>query len=208
MPLHQIIHHDGQTQILLWEISESFEELFDRADISDSTLFRLSNMKSEQHKKGLLSVRLLLQQAGYNDRDLRYDEFGKPHLKDGRHISISHSHQFSAIIISDKTTGIDLEMRREKIALIADKFMEPSFVLDKTSPDYINKLTVNWGIKEAIFKLCNEKGISFKNHIEAVPFEIDDKKTTAVLCFNNLERSFEVYFDEVKNYTLVYVFSR
>ncbi len=206
MPLHQVIHHDSQTQVLLWKITESLEDLFDRADITDRTLFRLSTMKSEQHKKGVLAVRLLLQEAGYSDKDLFYDRFGKPHLTDQKHISISHSHDFSAIIISDKTTGLDLELRRDKIAVIADKFTEPTLILDKNTSDYVNKLTVNWGIKEAVFKIRNEKGISFKDHIEAAPFEISDGRTTAVLHFNSLKTSYDVYFDEIEEYTLVYLF--
>jgi phosphopantetheinyl transferase len=50
---------------------------------------------------------------------LYYDE-GKPHLKDDKYISISHSHHFSAIIVS-KSVGIDIELQREKIIRIADK---------------------------------------------------------------------------------------
>lgn len=208
MPLHQVIHHDSQTQILLWKITEELEELFDRADITDATLFRIGNMKSEQHKKGVLAVRLLLQEAGYKDADLYYDQFGKPHLKDGKHISISHSHDFSAVIISDKTTGLDLELRRGKIAIIAYKFIEPSFILDRAARDYINKLTVNWGVKEAVFKIRNEKGISFKDHIDVALFEMEDKHTTALLHFNNLKRQFDVFFAEIENYTLVYLFEQ
>lgn len=206
MPLHHIINHDSSTKVLLWKITESIVDLFDCADITDATLFRIGSVKSEQHKKGILAVRLLLQEAGYKDLDLYYDQFGKPHLKDGAHISISHSHDFSAIIISDKTTGLDLELRRDKIKIIADKFIEPNFVLDKSAPDYVNKLTVNWGVKEAVFKIRNEKGISFKDHIDVAPFEMADGKTTAALHFSNLRQSFDVYFSETEGYTLVYLF--
>lgn len=208
MPLHNIINHDSSTKILLWKITEQLEDLFDRADITDATLFRIGGMKSEQHKKGVLAVRLLLQEAGYKDSDLYYDRFGKPHLKDGKHISISHSHDFSAVIISDKTTGLDLELRRDKIAIIADKFIEPSFVLDKAAPDYISKLTVNWGVKEAVFKIRNEKGISFKDHIDVALFEMENGHTTAALHFNQLKRHFDVFFAEIENYTLVYLFEQ
>jgi 4'-phosphopantetheinyl transferase len=206
MPLHQIINHDSFTKVLLWKITESLVDLFDCADITDATLFRLGSVKSDQHKKGILAVRLLLQEAGYNDHDLYYDGFGKPHLKDGTHISISHSHDFSAVILSDKTTGLDLELRRDKITLIADKFIEPNFVLDKFASDYVNKLTVNWGVKEAVFKIRNEKGISFKDHIDVALFEMADSKTTAILHFNNLKRNFDVFFLEIEDYTLVYLF--
>lgn len=208
MPLHQTIQHDTKTQILVWKITESLIDLFDSVNVTDQSLFRIGNMKSESHKRGFLAVRMLLQHAGYTDHDLYYDAFGKPHLRDGTHISISHSHEFSALILSDKTTGLDLELRRDKIALIADKFIEPSFVLDKTAPDYINKLTVNWGVKEAVFKIRNEKGISFKDHITVSPFHMEDGKTTATLHFNNLRRDFDVFFTEIENYTLVYLFEK
>ncbi|CAM3497990.1 4'-phosphopantetheinyl transferase domain-containing protein [Flavobacterium longum] len=206
MPLHQTIQHDAKTQILVWNITESLIDLFDSANVTDQSLFRIGNMKSESHKRGFLAVRMLLQHAGYTDHDLYYDAFGKPHLRDGTHISISHSHEFSAVILSDKITGLDLELRREKIALIADKFIEPSFVLDKTAPDYINKLTVNWGVKEAVFKVCNEKGISFKDHINVEPFDMADRKTTAHLHFKDVKRQFSVFFEEIGDYSLVYLF--
>lgn len=206
MPLHKIINHDASTIVLLWKITEALVDLFDCADIADATMFRLSAIKSDQHKKGILAVRLLLQEAGYTDHDLYYDAFGKPHLKDGTHISISHSHDFSAIILSDKITGLDLELRRDKIAIIAYKFIEPNFILEASAPDYIDKLTVNWGIKEAVFKIRNEKGISFKDHIDVTPFEMTDGKTTAVLHFNNIKSHFNVFFTEIENYTLVYLF--
>jgi phosphopantetheinyl transferase len=74
-----------------------------------------------------ISVRKLLQEAGYNDLDLYYDELGKPHLKDDKYISISHSHHFSAIIVSNKSVGIDIELQREKIIRIADKFVDQEY---------------------------------------------------------------------------------
>jgi phosphopantetheinyl transferase len=206
MPLYKRIDHDKNTVVLLWKITESLEELFDRTALSDTSLFRLSTIRTQQHKLGFLSVRLLLQSQGYQDSDLYYDAFGKPHLKDGTHISISHSFGFSAVILSDKTTGLDLELRRAKIAVIANKFLDQNFPADPQAKDYISKLTVNWGIKEAVFKIRNEKGISFKDHIYVRPFEMEDRKTAAELHFGNLVRNFDVYFFEIEEYTLVYLF--
>ena len=73
-----------------------------------------------------------------------YDEFGKPHLKDGKCISITHSFIFSGVIVSDKEVGIDIEKQREKISIIAKKFVDYEFNYLKTEDDkYINKLTIN-----------------------------------------------------------------
>jgi 4'-phosphopantetheinyl transferase len=206
MPLHKTINFNSLTQILVWKITESYEELFDQVLLDDSSLLRLGGMKSELHQRGFLSVRKLLQEVGYNDFDLYYDEFGKPHLKDGKHISITHSYQFSAIIVSDQTVGIDIELQREKIIKIASKFNDDDnrFLKVDKKEDYIRKLTVIWGAKESVFKIRNERGISFKEHIKVRAFEMEDTLAAAELHFDSVVKAFEIYFEEIENFILVY----
>jgi len=211
MPLFKTINYNSSTQILVWKITESYEQLFSEIQLNEKSLLRLNAMKSEMHQRAFLSVRKLLQQTGYSDFDLYYDQFGKPHLHDGKHISISHSHEFSTIIISDQKAGIDIEMQREKIIRIADKFVNNRDSLrlgDTNTQDYIKKLTVKWGAKEAIFKIRNEPGISFKDHIWVNSFEIRDKKTTAILEMENIKQQFSIYFEEFEGFTLVYAFEK
>jgi len=209
MPLYKTIHFTSNTQILVWKITESYEQLFHEVQLNEKSLLRLDGMKSELHQRAFLSVRKLLQEVGYTDFDLHYDEFGKPYFLDGKHVSITHSHQFSSIILSDEIVGIDIEMQREKIIRIADKFVnskELNRLKSIDTQDYIKKLTVKWGAKEAIFKIRNEKGISFKDHIQVNPFEIEDQKTTAILEMENIKQQFFIYFEEFENFTLVYAF--
>ncbi|MBC5837957.1 4'-phosphopantetheinyl transferase family protein [Flavobacterium muglaense] len=212
MPLYKTINvkrPEGKTTtVLVWEITESFDELRSEVVLNMKNRTRLEGMKSELHQRGFLSVRKLMQEAGYNDLDLFYDEFGKPHLKDDKYISITHSHHFSAIIISDESVGIDIELQREKIIRIADKFVDTEFkYLDKKNEqEYIKKLTVIWGAKEAIFKIRNEKGISFNDHIRVKSFRLQDKKVAATLHFEGKLHSFELYQEEIKGFGLVYAF--
>jgi 4'-phosphopantetheinyl transferase len=207
MPFYKTIHINSRTQILVWKVTESYGELLEQVVLNDSNRLRLDGMKSEMHQRAFLSVRKLLQQAGYTDFDLYYDIFGKPHLNDGKFISITHSHEFSAIIISDETVGIDIELQRNKIIRIADKFCDSEFqFLDLESEEYIKKLTVIWGVKEAIFKIRNEKGISFKNHISVCDFKLESKQTIAELHFDNLVKDFKIHFEEIEGFTLVYAF--
>lgn len=207
MPFYQRIKVDDKTAVFVWKITESFNDLFREVSLKDTSLARLEGMKSESHQKGFMAVRMLLQYNGYTDFDLYYDEFGKPHLKDGVNISISHSFDFSVIILSDKNVGIDLELRRDLVKKIAYKFAEEAFVYEceDNSDEFVSKLTVIWGVKEAVFKVRNEIGISFKDHIFVRPFEMKDEKTTALLDFNSVEREFLVYFTEIENYTLVWL---
>lgn len=207
MPLFQKIPVDSNSFLLVWKITESFNDLFQAVSLKDTSLARLEGMKSESHQKGFLAVRMLLQEAGYTDFELYYDEFGKPNMKDGRNISISHSYDFSVIMLSDKNVGIDLELRRDLIKKIARKFAVEPFVFEceADSSDYVSKLTVIWGVKEAVFKVRNEIGISFKDHIFVQPFEMNQFKTTALLDFIDSKQDFEVHFTEIENYTLVWL---
>lgn len=211
MPLYKTIHHNAQTTLYVWHITESFSDLSEAISLNDKSALRLNGMKSQLHQRAFLSVRKLLAEAGYTDFDLFYDASGKPHLNDNKYISITHSHEFSAIIISNQTVGIDIELQREKILRIADKFVdtaELSRLQRFSADDYIRKLTVKWGAKEAIFKICNEKGISFKNHIKVLPFELDQKETTAILDFEQKQQPFKICFEEFVSFTLVYAFEK
>ena len=169
-------------------------------------------MKSWSNQKGVLAVRMLLQHNDYSDFDLFYDEFVKPHLKPQGcsikdvEISISHSNDFSAIAISDSKVGLDLEQLKEKTLRIAKRFMDVSHLDNLSEEEKIKKATVVWGIKESIFKIKNEKGISFPNHIFEDDFSFEDKKATATLKFNNKEEKFQIQFDSVEDYIFVCAF--
>lgn len=210
MPLYKTIQHNSNTQILIWNITESFEQLNQEVQLNETNQLRLNGMKSEMHQRAFLSIRKLLALAGYSDFDLYYDEFGKPHLIDKKYVSITHSHHFSAIILSPEAVGIDIEMQRDKILKIAHKFVnddELERLQKMDTNDYIKKLTVKWGAKEAIFKIRNEKGISFKDHIQVAPFELNETQTIADLNYDGTNQKFTIHFSELDtNFTLVYAF--
>lgn len=207
MPLFKTIIHNPSTTLYVWKITESFSELNKGLVLTARSRSRLVSMKSEAHQKGFLAVRCLLLVANTSDQELYYDEFGKPHLRDGRHVSISHSHDYSAIAVSNQMIGIDVELKREKIIKIATKFLEESyrFPASISHKDYVKCLTVHWGLKEAIFKIKNEPGISFKKHITVVPFLAKSSKTRAFLHFCQEVSAFKVHFLELESYVLVYV---
>lgn len=206
MPLDTVLKPAPDTQLLVWNITEPLAELTSGVTLRPQSKERMAGMASELHQRGFLAVRQLLLSQGYQDSDLYYDAFGKPHLRDGRHISISHSHERAAIGISARPLGIDLELRREKILRIANRFNDNSGLSSHDSALYIRELTVVWGFKEAVFKIRNEKGISFPKHIFVDPFSINDGTATAQLHFGGRVTAFPGYFYEIDGYTLVYVF--
>lgn len=206
MPLLKTIALNGFTQLWVWKITETFDELFQSVALKDVSLARVEGMKAESHQKGFLSVRKLLVEAGYSDFDLYYDEFGKPHLNDGKHISISHSNDFSVIVLSDVNIGADLEILKDKTLILAPRYMDVSHLENLSKEDELIKATVVWGIKESVFKIKNEIGISFKDHIFEDDFNLADRKCGVELRFNEKPERFDIIFDFIENYVFVCAF--
>ena len=207
MPLLKTIALNDYTQLFVWKITETFDELFSSVALKDVSLARIESMKSESHQRGFLAVRRLLMEAGYSDFDLYYDEFGKPHLGNGKHISISHSHDFSVIVLSDVNVGADLEILKDKILKLAPRYMDVSHLENLSKSDELIKATVVWGIKESVFKIKNEIGISFKDNIFEDDFNLEDKKCGVSLKFNDKTERFNIVFEFIENYVFVCAFS-
>ena len=207
MPLLKTIALNDYTQLFVWKITETFDELFQSVALKDVSLARVESMKSESHQRGFLAVRRLLMEAGYSDFDLYYDEFGKPHLGNGKHISISHSHDFSVIVLSDVNVGVDLEILKEKTLKLAPRYMDVSHLENLSKSDELIKATVVWGIKESVFKIKNEIGISFKDNIFEDDFNLEDKKCGVSLQFNDKTERFNIVFEFIENYVFVCAYS-
>ena len=205
MPLYKSINVNSNTDVKIWKIEESYNALLQPLHLKPESLKRVLSMKSELHQRGFLSVRHLLREFGYTDQDLYYNENGKPHLKDGKHISITHSFTFSGVIISDTEVGIDIEKQRPKIAVIAKKFVDYEFnYLETQSIDYIKKLTIIWGIKESLYKLFATPGMLFREHFLVIPFMLNDKKTIAWIDYKNKKYRYNTAFLEFEGFTCAY----
>lgn len=205
MPLYKTITIRPGTQLLIWKITEPFEELAEGMELTNHCQLRVDGMKSDIHRRGFMSVRHLLKERGYTDFDLFYDGKGKPHLKDGKHISITHSFTFSGIIVSDEEVGIDIEMQRPKILKIAEKFTtveDYRHLLDDAA--LIRKLTMVWGAKESLYKSFAEKGVSFLQHIYVEDFFMKNAKSTAWVKYEGRKEYYDVGFLEFEGFTCAY----
>lgn len=209
MPLYKTIQPNPNTTVKIWKITEPYEALFQSVTLKPQSLERVLGMKSEMHQRGFLSVRKLLAEFGYTDFDLYYDTKGKPHLKDGKQISITHSFTFSAVIISDDAVGIDIEKQRDKISVIAHKFVDYEFdYLDTSSLEYIKKLTVIWGIKESLYKLFATPGMLFREHFLVIPFMLHDGETVAWIDYEGKKYRYNTHFLEFEGFTCSYVLNQ
>ncbi|MGI9548113.1 MAG: 4'-phosphopantetheinyl transferase family protein [Flavobacteriaceae bacterium] len=206
MPLYKTIHISADVVLHIWNITESEEELQKNVMLTDLCDKRVKGMKSELHRKGFLSIRHLMHLEGYKDRDLYYDDLGKPHLHDGNHISISHSFEFTGIIISRKQrVGIDIEKQREKIIKIAHKFTTLPIQDGKWEREVlVRKLTKLWGAKESLYKISAIQGLSFLQNI-FIETEFDHKKWFAgEINVDEVYSEFKISHLEFEGFTCVY----
>jgi len=206
MPLYKTLTESDSIKIYIWKVTESEEELSEGITLTTHCRNRMEGMKSELHRRAFLSIRHLMAEAGYVDHDLYYDEAGKPHLKDGHKISITHSNHFTGIIVSTQNeVGIDIEMQREKILRIAFKFTPVEEYKTIANTDaLIQKLTIVWGAKESLYKIYAEPGLSFLHHIDVKDFSFDDTRTTAEILYKGNCSSYDIKFLEFEGFTCVY----
>ena len=142
---------ENNCQIAIWDLNESLTELLKLGARFDS-----SNFKTEKRKKDFLVSRLLLNELEPNQQ-ISYNSNGAPEISNGKHISISHSKNLVAIIISDKKVGLDIEQISEKGLRLAAKFISAKNQSNLTK----EKATLIWCFKEAIFKWHQTGGVDF-----------------------------------------------
>ncbi len=205
MPLYKTLAVDQDIRVYLWKVEEEESALAAPLVLAEYSKTRLLGMKSTLHRRAYLSIRHLLHVAGYSDDDLFYDSLGKPHLRDGNYISITHSHIFTGIIVSKEIpVGIDIEKQREKISKIAHKFTDLDYNRDSEDVDLVRKLTVLWGAKESVYKILSTPGISFYQHIDIMDFDLTRGTTTGKATFKAKETRYDISFFEFEGFTCVY----
>ena len=150
--------------IAIWNLQESLELTQQSANISTP------DFNNEKRKKEYLASRLLLKDIAPNTK-ITYNEYGAPKLENGEHISISHSKNLVAIIMSKQKVGMDIEQISEKSLRLSSKFIS-----EKTRTTLNKeKATLIWCLKEAVFKWHQKGKVDFIKDIIIPPFIAEEK---------------------------------
>jgi len=177
-------------KLYLWNINETEKDLGNGV-LTDSLRMRLSKIKSEEFRRGILSVRHLMKVANIREDDLYYSLDGAPNLKSGENISISHSKNFSGLVISNNKIGIDIESFRKKILNISSKFLNKK---EKFAIGEMDKLTFIWTAKESIYKAFRTPGISFSKQVYIYGINEKEKKAFGKLEYKNQSKLYEISY--------------
>ncbi len=199
---------DKHTILGIWEIIDTVESLYDQLILSPEEQKLYNNFQTRQRRQHWLSYRVLIKHIlKDNIKGIVYDENGKPFLMESnKHISVTHSGKFSALIYSDRPVGIDIEIIKPKIIPIADKFMNESEFLNVDKNYLMEQLYIYWGAKEALYKLYGKKNIIFKENIiiEGFSYKIKDKIKGRIIT-TDFEKEYTLFYEYIDGYSFVYV---
>lgn len=201
---------NAQTKFAIWKIEETEEFLVDKLQLDEAEQKRLQRLGKGKRTLHWLATRVLLRYLLDTDEYIACpsDANGKPYLPDYPYkISLTHSYEYAGVMLSAKgECGIDLEIVKDKVLRIKEKFLKPE-ELDFIAPENeIQQLYACWCAKEAVYKLQGNKGVSFLADMTIRPFTF---KAQGVMLLDLHEgekkQSYQVYYEKFQEYMLGYV---
>ena len=203
MPFLKNIIIDDQTKIKIWKVilgELSPKEL----NNDEKKLFKLK--KSNILREQFLATRKMLALEN-SDYIITYDLDGKPSLNSEFNISISHSREIAALVLSNnRKIGLDVQLKESKILNIQNKFLNKFEKLNIGNNPSINILTMIWTSKESIYKAIGLKGISFSKNIK-IDKVTEKDKTGKGYYINGTEKvKFELKFFYLDEYIVCYAY--
>ncbi len=155
--------------VFVWQITETRADLEAgfRWQSTDRTEFTSISHPLKQ-TEWLASRRLLQWVCANKNLDYAHiakDHHGKPYLINSHvGVSITHTSAYAAVAINTSgSVGIDLETMRPKLWRVSERFLNTSEA-QQVGND-IEKLCYVWCAKEAVYKCCGQRQVSFKEHI-------------------------------------------
>ena len=171
----------------------------------DLQLFIKQEKTLSKREAEIKGVRFLLGELlGKRLFELCYTAEKKPYLAgENIHLSVSHSHDKLVILTNtDESTGVDIELLRDKIINIQTKFLSDE-ELHYCQND-VEKLTLFWSVKESIYKAYGRKMLDFKKHIRVYDPE-NNSQIKGALTLPKYHKEFMLHFEKQDDYILTYI---
>lgn len=165
---------ENKTEIAVWQITETEEELKSLSSVPNDEMEEISLIRSESQRKQKLAVRALLNIVFDEKVYLGHHDNGKPFLENCiTNISITHTDKYVAIIINDEEElGIDIESLDRDFSVVEKKALSEDEKEDLDNDRRNEQLAIYWCAKEAIFKRMSQNRVDFAEQIEVEDFSI------------------------------------
>ncbi len=206
MPLWKTIHPDFEGEIQIWQITEPDEYFLERLELTPAEEAELKPLKARRRTEWLASRLLIKNMLPGSQLECLKDRHGKPTLQvDPHFISISHSHDLVAVIVSRYVVGLDIQFLVEKITRIAHRVVSETELEHCDEDNYIKWLHVEWGAKEAMYKAYGLRSIDFRKQMILDPFTVrEEGNVMGHMPLETHELVFDLYYEFIEDLCVVY----
>lgn len=169
--------------------------------------FKLTDKRTIEKQAALYVVRSILKD---DTLEILYQETGKPYLPN-LNISISHSYNWLVVLFSFNgvDVGVDIEKVRDKILNIKEKFLSLQELQDLKNAS-LEKYTVYWCVKEAVYKAIGKIGLIFEEHIHVENFTYSQQggKINTHVQDAGIKKTYTLHYQLFNDYILVYTYNQ
>ena len=215
MPLQEYIITEPHGRLGIWHIIEDEDFFLQKLPLTDAERVEIEASMGRKKLEKLAGKMLLRQLTGWAYTIVK-NENGKPFFKDSDlQLSLSHSGDYVVGIVSEHVVGIDIQYLTSKVERVAARVMNENKFKTLDPNNRLEHLHVYWGAKEALFKTYGHKAMDFRKHLVIKPFtELPkDPSHTTKITEGSIEKDnrlhwFDIYYQKIKNYILVYAIEK
>ena len=198
----------------LWRLEEDEMFFHTRLKLYEHEWEKLATIRHPQKRLEWLSSRLCMKELlkiSHTDRiESLSQQNGKPYLSNNSHfICYTHSQRYAGAIASpNREVGIDLEdMIRRRNTNTRNLFMDEKELCFYESNPSTELFLIIWSIKETVYKLWSQKGLSFKEgiHLNFSSFSFEQKGEIPVeIHKDNEQQAYNAYYEIFPEFVLTY----
>ncbi len=158
-----------EIHFMVWNLTETLDELLDLVSPDENDIEILDSISHDIKKKEYLAGKNAISQMCFLEKipfeGIDKDEHGKPYLRNSTYeISVTHTLEYIGVVLSKAgAVGMDIEKPRNQIFKVIGRLCSKD-ELDWVAED-IDKATILWSAKEALYKLYGKRKVDFKENL-------------------------------------------
>jgi len=202
---------DNGAEILVWQVTETEEQLKNLCSIPTDELEEINMYKSQAQRKQKLAVRALLDEAFEEKVYLNHHDNGKPFIEnEAINISITHTDKYVAIILhEDDDLGIDIESLDRDFSAVEKKALNEDEIddLEEDTEEKNEQLAIYWCAKEAIYKRMSVNKVDFAEQIDVERFNVrsEGELEASFIHKDGYEEDFDLEYTIFDRHVLVWL---
>ncbi len=198
---------DPGTRLGVWLATEGDDFFEQGIQLHETEKEEIAKLQARKKSEWLASRYLLHYLTGRDERLITLkDQSGKPYLEgNAHHISLSHSGNYTAAIIADHATGIDIQVIQPKIERIVPKFLSPFEIEHLPQNEMMKYWHIYWGAKECLFKAYGKGRVDFKSQLFIQPITEKDDFCLGEVRKADVSAQYKMEFLSFADSILVYI---